>query len=197
MHTVGHGARSFSRLQKETLRTRCAVGYSRANAETWIAVAAALSYSRGRSRRSADKDPTAVANRRRPAVRVGRCAPDDSSDAVEPGNSVVWWTERGLALYGNDAAREDAVEDLLKRRNRALAKLETPAQPNRRSTSHTRISTALAQGSHAPPQHTPAGITAEIEILACSRCETSFERARVRGRKPLLCPDCRSTPGEP
>jgi HIRAN domain len=37
--------------------------------------------------------------------------------------ACVWWCERGLALYGNDAAREDAVEDLLKRRNRALAKL--------------------------------------------------------------------------
>jgi hypothetical protein len=36
-----------------------------------------------------------------------------------------WWAERGLALYGNSAAREEAVEDLLKRRNRALAKLES------------------------------------------------------------------------
>jgi hypothetical protein len=34
-----------------------------------------------------------------------------------------WWTERGIALYGDDAAREEAVEDLLKRRNRALTKL--------------------------------------------------------------------------
>jgi hypothetical protein len=34
-------------------------------------------------------------------------------------NACIWWAERGLALYGNNAAREDAVEDLLKRRNRA------------------------------------------------------------------------------
>jgi hypothetical protein len=40
-----------------------------------------------------------------------------------------WWAERGLAMYGNNAAREEAVEDLLKRRNRALAKLEAPKQP--------------------------------------------------------------------
>jgi hypothetical protein len=33
------------------------------------------------------------------------------------------WAERGLALYGGSAAREDAVEDLLKRRNRARQKL--------------------------------------------------------------------------
>lgn len=39
-------------------------------------------------------------------------------------NACIWWAERGLALYGNNAAREDAVEDLLKRRNRALSKLE-------------------------------------------------------------------------
>ena len=37
--------------------------------------------------------------------------------------ACVRWTERGIALYGNDAAREEAVEDLLKRRNRALVKL--------------------------------------------------------------------------
>lgn len=38
--------------------------------------------------------------------------------------ACVWWTDRGLALYADDAAREEAVEDLLKRRNRALLKLE-------------------------------------------------------------------------
>jgi HIRAN domain len=38
--------------------------------------------------------------------------------------ACLWWSERGLALYGNDPAREEAVEDLLKRRNRALAKIE-------------------------------------------------------------------------
>jgi hypothetical protein len=38
--------------------------------------------------------------------------------------AVLWWCERGLVIYGKDAAREEAVEDLLKRRNRAMAKLE-------------------------------------------------------------------------
>ena len=42
-------------------------------------------------------------------------------------HACVEWCERGLAVYGGDAAREDAVEDLLKRRNRALAKLEQVA----------------------------------------------------------------------
>src|SRR5690348_8452759 len=43
-----------------------------------------------------------------------------------------WWAERGLALYGQRAAREEAVEDLTKRRNRAMAKLEAAATPDGR-----------------------------------------------------------------
>jgi hypothetical protein len=39
-------------------------------------------------------------------------------------SACLWWAERGLTLYGTHAAREEAVEDLLKRRNRALAKIE-------------------------------------------------------------------------
>jgi hypothetical protein len=38
-------------------------------------------------------------------------------------HACVWWCERGLALYGDAAAREEAVEDLVKRRNRARARL--------------------------------------------------------------------------
>lgn len=33
-----------------------------------------------------------------------------------------WWAERGLALYGQRAARKEAVEDFIKRRNRAPCK---------------------------------------------------------------------------
>src|ERR1700745_2727992 len=44
-----------------------------------------------------------------------------------------WWAERGLALYGQRAAREEAVEDLIKRRNRAIAKLEAAARPESRA----------------------------------------------------------------
>lgn len=39
-------------------------------------------------------------------------------------DACLWWAERGLALYGDLPARDEAVEDLLKRRNRALAKLQ-------------------------------------------------------------------------
>ncbi|GAB3420195.1 HIRAN domain-containing protein [Flindersiella endophytica] len=40
--------------------------------------------------------------------------------------ACAWWAERGLSLYGSHAAREEAVEDLVKRRNRAAAKLDPP-----------------------------------------------------------------------
>jgi hypothetical protein len=108
--------------------------------------------------------------------------------------SCLWWAERGLSLYGSAAAREEAVEDLLKRRNRARAKLETTS-PAARPRQPTTLTAALA-----PPAatHRPAGPAVpgtEIEVLTCGRCDTRFERLRVRGRKPGLCPDCRSTPG--
>ncbi|MDX6286041.1 MAG: hypothetical protein QOG53_1526 [Frankiales bacterium] len=107
-------------------------------------------------------------------------------------NAVVWWAERGLALYGNNATREDAVEDLLKRRNRALAKLEPSTSPPKRRAGQASIPATLAETSdHSPPP--TARITTETEVLVCSRCGDSYERLRVRGRKPVLCPACRST----
>jgi hypothetical protein len=102
-----------------------------------------------------------------------------------------WWAERGLALYGNNAAREEAVEDLLKRRNRALAKLEAPSKPSRQKREHATVSVFVAEAANdVPPSAAP--VAGEIEVLVCTRCESSFERVRVRGRKPLLCPTCRA-----
>ncbi len=103
-----------------------------------------------------------------------------------------WWAERGLALYGNNAAREDAVEDLLKRRNRALAKLEAQQATSRQKSSVGSIEASVAETSHVPPDATFVS-NGEIEILVCRRCQGSFERVKVRGRKPLLCPACRSS----
>lgn len=102
-----------------------------------------------------------------------------------------WWAERGLSLYGDSGARADAVDDLLKRRNHAIAKCEpTPKAPKQTS------STAQTSAVLAPMQNGSAVSTvsapATIEILVCTRCDCSFERLRVRGRKPLLCPECRA-----
>jgi hypothetical protein len=102
-----------------------------------------------------------------------------------------WWAERGLALYGNRAARQEAVEDLIKRCNRAIAKLESTATP--------RQQTQLEDPHRAVVAATPLGgmpdisdSHAELEILVCQECGCGFERMRVRGRKPTLCPPCRS-----
>jgi len=102
-----------------------------------------------------------------------------------------WWAERGLALYGQRAAREEAVEDLIKRRNRAIAKLEAAARPESRlrlERPHTAVASATTSGGLPGT----AGQDAEVEVLVCQECNRRFERMRVRGRKPALCPTCRT-----
>jgi hypothetical protein len=44
-------------------------------------------------------------------------------------DACIWWADRGLALYGGNAARQDAVDDLLTRRNRAMSKLKAKPTP--------------------------------------------------------------------
>ena len=101
-----------------------------------------------------------------------------------------WWAERGLALYGQRPAREEAVEDLIKRRNRATEKLApTPGRQVRPRSTHRDVATrTLVDGrSRTASQDT------ELEVLACKECGCRFERMRVRGRKPTLCPRCRNS----
>lgn len=101
-------------------------------------------------------------------------------------HACIWWAERGLALYGNAAAREDAVEDLLKRRNRARQKLEAPLGPPKVKPQVTLPTQAVSTSSAVV-----ATVPDDIEILVCGRCNSHFERLRVRGCKPRLCPECR------
>jgi hypothetical protein len=104
---------------------------------------------------------------------------------VKDWKACLWWAERGLFLYGNNAAREDAVEDLLKRRNRALAKLEAKLQATPVPTEATVTMPISKVAANAGPPGK------QLETLTCSRCAATFERPRTRGRKPKLCPDCR------
>ena len=106
-------------------------------------------------------------------------------------HACKWWAERGLALYGQQAAREEAVEDLIKRRNRAIAKLEAASMPEKQEWSerpHSAVVTATPSGG-VPGT---VGLDAEFEVLVCQECNRRFERMRVRGRKPTLCPACRT-----
>jgi hypothetical protein len=102
-----------------------------------------------------------------------------------------WWADRGLALYGQRAARQEAVEDLIKRRNRAIAKLESAATPKRQTKLEHPNWAAVASTSPGGMPGTSES-HADLEVLVCDECGCRFERMRVRGRKPMLCPPCRS-----
>lgn len=88
------------------------------------------------------------------------------------------WTERGIKVYGDQAARQDAVEDLHKRLAYATVKIEGANKPS-------------------PPRQAKAVVTmmttksGEIEGLICADCGRTFKRVRTRGRKPHTCPACR------
>lgn len=103
----------------------------------------------------------------------------------------LWWADRGLALYGTSPAREEAVEDLLKRRNRALAKLGHPRTQAAGPAPGTKAIPPSADPSDGLASASAAS-AGEVEVLLCASCGVSFERLRVRGRKPQLCPGCGS-----
>jgi hypothetical protein len=84
---------------------------------------------------------------------------------------ALWWAERGIAIYGPDCARAEAVEDLQKRAASYRAKLNPQPRPPR---------------PRAVKPNQP-----EVEVLTCSNCGREFQRTRLRGRKPLHCPECR------
>jgi hypothetical protein len=105
--------------------------------------------------------------------------------------ACVWWAERGIAIYGNDAARSDDVEDLIKRRDRARSKLDA-------EVTHAKNSSVPRSQNEAAPSAVAIALSldsdgpqAGIELLSCSNCGDSFERPRTRGRKPKLCRACR------
>jgi hypothetical protein len=85
---------------------------------------------------------------------------------------ALWWAERGIAIYGTDCARVEAVEDLQKR--------PRPTEPSW-------IHNLSLPAPRAVRQTEP-----EVEILTCSSCGRAFQRTRLRGRKPLHGPQCRS-----
>jgi hypothetical protein len=91
------------------------------------------------------------------------------------------WAERGISIYGADAARPEAIADLQKRLGYANAKIEAADKPKPLRPRTVAIRT------------TPAPTGGEIETLVCAQCGVAFQRVRVRGRKPHACPACRGT----
>jgi DNA-directed RNA polymerase subunit RPC12/RpoP len=85
---------------------------------------------------------------------------------------ALWWAERGIAIYGTDCARPEAVEDLQQRADYFKGRLNPQPRPPRPSA--------------ARPEQS------EVEVLICGACGREFQRTRGRGRKPLHCPECRN-----
>jgi hypothetical protein len=102
------------------------------------------------------------------ALPADGCPPAEARDFEK----ALWWAERGIAIYGTDCARLEAVEDLQKRADYFREKLNPQPRPFR----------------PRPVQSDQA----EIEVLICGACGRQFERTRLRGRKPNHCPECRS-----
>jgi len=88
------------------------------------------------------------------------------------------WVQRGIIVYGERAARAEAVEDLHKRLAFATMKIEAADRPKPRKPRAATVTTAGASAR-------------KVETLVCASCGTTFERVRTRGRKPGTCPDCR------
>jgi hypothetical protein len=93
--------------------------------------------------------------------------------------AVQEWADRGISVYGDQAARPEVVDDLHKRVAHAIAKVEEADQPKRRQPTGTTLSTSAG--------------AAVFETLVCEGCGRPFQRKRSRGRKPLLCPACRAS----
>jgi predicted Zn-ribbon and HTH transcriptional regulator len=84
------------------------------------------------------------------------------------------WAERGLAIYGSDAARSEAVTDLRSRADDYRAKAAQEPQRARRPSRAIEV-------------------VREDETLICARCGRTFRRPPSRGRRPSRCPECRSS----
>lgn len=89
-------------------------------------------------------------------------------------DEALCWAERGLTIYGLDAARVEAVTDLTTRASAYRARL-VPAP--KRAPRPVRIVKAPLQP----------------ESLTCATCGEGFERMPARGRKPTRCPKCRDS----
>jgi tetratricopeptide (TPR) repeat protein len=88
-------------------------------------------------------------------------------------SEAIRWANRGLALYGDHAARPEAVEDLKKRVVAYTSKL-------RGSTPRRQPYVEVDRDHHSA-----------TETLRCETCGRDFQRVVARGRKPRQCTACR------
>lgn len=87
---------------------------------------------------------------------------------------ALWWAQRGIEVYGDQAHKDEWVADLHKRVATLQSRIERANRPRTRPSA----TPSIAEGG-------------ETEDLVCQTCGHTFTRVRTRGRKPLNCPDCR------
>jgi hypothetical protein len=90
---------------------------------------------------------------------------------------ALWWAQRGLDLYGEQASDPSWVEDLQHRASKYWEKVHSVPREPRPSAPQQRTGSDAEAGS-------------ELETLTCAECGSTWERAVVRGRKPQRCPQC-------
>jgi hypothetical protein len=90
------------------------------------------------------------------------------------------WAQRGIGVYGEHAARPEAMEDLNKRLTYANGKIEAAGRP--KATRPRAVTVTMMSASRS-----------KVETLICASCGARFERVRTRGRKPRTCPTCRGS----
>jgi hypothetical protein len=109
--------------------------------------------------------------------------------------AAIGWCERGLAIYAEEAIRADAIEDLQARAARCWRRLhpDHPAAEAHRAPANEDALTGIDPYGSDTAFVVPRRTVGAVEVLTCQRCGSPFERAVVRGRKPHLCPECRSS----
>ena len=107
-----------------------------------------------------------------------------------------WWAERGLSLYGERAAREEAVEDLIKRHSHAIAKLEAATRPRRQTQPGSPSTVLLAATSREAGREWPSQLpnlkysSASTAAAASSACASAAANRRsVPNAAPLRRPE--------
>ena len=95
---------------------------------------------------------------------------------VKDWQQAIWWVERGLALYGEQAARPEAVDDLRESAHRLPGQVGDAEQNPHGRRRRSRM-------PHLP--------TKRLRFSSAEACGASFDRVVTRGRKPKNCPGCR------
>ena len=109
-------------------------------------------------------------------------------------SQALWWAERGIALYGHDCARPEAVEDLRSRAAKYQAKLADQGRPEFAQARPTARSVSRAEGRRRTHRGHTTQITDPLNhptsrTLRVLRMTASARRHCIRPRRRIGSPD--------